>query len=241
MRTKALLCAAAILAAGAATSMAQSVYSLNVVGYLAPGTGTNTVGIGLTNGFNLIANQLDFTYPATFTNNSLQTVFGTNLPVLTTVYGFDPVAASYGTSQYLGNNNWSGNNNTNIINAQLSPGKGVWVNLGGANGRPTPLSLTLVGNVVEGTNSLPVRTGFQIMSIIPPLSARVQTDMGMNPKPLDTIYLWDAVKKSYDTRQFLGGSSWTGAGQPIPGVGAAFWWKSGANTNWTQGFTVPRP
>jgi len=49
MRTKALLCAAA-LAAGAATSMAQNVYSLNIVGY---------VNVPINTGFNLIANPLD--------------------------------------------------------------------------------------------------------------------------------------------------------------------------------------
>src|SRR6059036_1804778 len=46
MRTKTLICAATLLAAGAATSMAQNVYSLNVVGY---------VQVSLTNGFNLVA------------------------------------------------------------------------------------------------------------------------------------------------------------------------------------------
>src|SRR5690349_15003713 len=50
MRTKALLCCAA-LAAGIATSMAQSnVYSLNIVGY---------VNTPIAAGFNLIANPLD--------------------------------------------------------------------------------------------------------------------------------------------------------------------------------------
>src|SRR5262245_23243726 len=50
MRTKALLCAA-VLAAGAVTSMAQSnVYSLNIVGY---------VNVPLGNGFTLVANPLD--------------------------------------------------------------------------------------------------------------------------------------------------------------------------------------
>ena len=50
MRTKALLCAAA-LAAGALTSMAQgNVYSLNIVGY---------VNVPLATGYNLVANPLD--------------------------------------------------------------------------------------------------------------------------------------------------------------------------------------
>ena len=69
MRTKTILTAAALLAAGALTSMAQSnVFSLNVVGYY---------NLSLTNGFQLVANQLDL--DGTGVNNTLQSVFGTSL------------------------------------------------------------------------------------------------------------------------------------------------------------------
>jgi hypothetical protein len=245
MRTKALLCAAGLLAAGAATSLAQ-VYSLNVVGYLQPATGTNQVAIGLTNGFNLVANQLDA--DLTGTNNTLQSVFGTNLPVATTVFAFDRVAG-YKSSQYAGGANWTGNANTNTINANLAPGAGVWVLLGTGKGTPTPLPVTLVGNVLEGSHSVLLSQGFQIVSIVPPLSTTIQTGMGLTPKTTDTVFMWDAVKKSYDTRQFATGTSWTGPGgvspnnQPTPAVGSAFWYKStfAGNTNWTQNYTVPRP
>src|SRR5690348_15250407 len=61
MRTKALLCAAALLAAGVATSMAQSnVYSLNVVGY---------VNVRMNQGLTMIANPLDAG------NNTVSNVF----------------------------------------------------------------------------------------------------------------------------------------------------------------------
>jgi len=60
MRTKALLAAATMLAAGLATSLAQSnVYSLNVVGY---------VNVPIRNGFTLLANPLN---AATNTLNGL--------------------------------------------------------------------------------------------------------------------------------------------------------------------------
>src|SRR5882672_6022591 len=76
MRTKALLCAAGMLAAGAATCMAQgNVYSLNVVGY---------INVSYTNKFQMVANQLDL--DGSGTNNTVQTVFGTNVPSLSTVY-----------------------------------------------------------------------------------------------------------------------------------------------------------
>ena len=76
MRTKVLLGAAA-LAAAAATASAQNVYSLNVVGY---------INLSLTNGYNMVANQLDL--DGTMTNNTLTTVFSTNLPKLSAVYAW---------------------------------------------------------------------------------------------------------------------------------------------------------
>src|SRR4051812_11081510 len=106
MRTKALLCAAGILAAGAATSMAQSnVYSLNVVGY---------VNVSLTNGFNMVANQLDL--DGTGINNTVTNVVGTNLPVQTRIFAFNPATQTYfATATYAGNNNW-------IQGAAVAPG-----------------------------------------------------------------------------------------------------------------------
>src|ERR1043166_2369568 len=86
MRTKTLFLAAALSAAGLATSLAQSsnVYSLNVVGY---------INLQLTNGFNLIANQLDL--DGTGTNNTLNTSIGTNVPNLTRVYTYQPASINY--------------------------------------------------------------------------------------------------------------------------------------------------
>jgi hypothetical protein len=50
MRTKTLFIAAAVLAAGIASSVAQTVYSANIVGY---------VNVTIPTGFSIIANQLD--------------------------------------------------------------------------------------------------------------------------------------------------------------------------------------
>src|SRR5438876_5727643 len=65
MRTKALLCAAGILAAGAATSMAQNVYSLNVVGYV-------TKTVPQAGKYVLLAN------PLTTANNTIGGLIDTN-------------------------------------------------------------------------------------------------------------------------------------------------------------------
>src|ERR1044071_5172553 len=93
MRTKALICAAGLLAASAVSSMAQgSVYSLNVVGY---------INVTLTNGFNLIANQLDLNGTLNFTNNTVTAVLGTNLPANSKAYAYD-TSSGYTISTFNG-------------------------------------------------------------------------------------------------------------------------------------------
>jgi len=219
MRTRALLCAAGLLAVGAVSTMAQSnVYSLNVVGY---------VNIPLTNGFQLIANQMDL--DGNRTNNTLQSVFSTNLPSNTKVYAFS-TSSGYATATYLGGTFLGG---VAGANKGLSPGAGVWVQLPGTSG--TSITITTVGNVVQGTTVLPVATGFQLMSIVPPLSARIQTDMGYVPSSNDKVYQFSTTS-GYSTKTYLG-TAWLPS-QPTPAVGEAFWLQSTAAKNWTQTFTV---
>ena len=90
MRTKVLICAAALAAASAFTTMAQNVYSLNIVGY---------INVPLIEGFNLVANQLDF--DGTGLNNTPANVIGTNLPLNTTVYGWG--GSGYNIATYASN------------------------------------------------------------------------------------------------------------------------------------------
>src|SRR5688572_16560937 len=112
MRTK-LLAAAAILAAGAATSMAQSnVYSLNVVGYV------NTVINGGST-YTAVANPLNST------NNTLAGLFGgpgVGLPTGSTVQKWNTGAADFDvyTKTPFGSG-WSGAGAT----TPLAPGEGA--------------------------------------------------------------------------------------------------------------------
>jgi hypothetical protein len=107
MRTKTLLVAAAMLAAGAATSMAQSnVYSLNVVGY---------VNQTLPSGFTMIANPL---------NTSSNTLNGllTSLPPGSQVLKWNGTAFNVRTKFGA----------TFIPDDTLNPGEGAFVNIGAA-------------------------------------------------------------------------------------------------------------
>ena len=221
-----------MLAAGVASSLAQSnVYSLNVVGY---------ANVPYTNGFQMIANQLHS--DSTGTNNTIQGVFGTNgWPNLTKVYGFNP-ASGFGIATFgAGSGTWVGGQPT--VNTALSAGGGVWLQIPGASG--TSGNVTEVGEVHQGTTSLPVVAGFQIMSLVPPISTPIKTGLvtpGYPAGNLDKVYTF-VNPSGFTIHTYASGSgTWTG-GEPTPKVGEAFWvQRTAANgaTTWVQTYNVPQ-
>jgi hypothetical protein len=108
MRTKALLLSAALFAAGLTTSTAQTVYSVNAVGY---------VNLSLPAGYSMIAN------PLTTTNNTIGALL-TDLPNFSNLLqwtgsGFNVATFAFGA--------WD------QPNIPLAPGGGAFVNLGSAH------------------------------------------------------------------------------------------------------------
>jgi len=218
MRTKLAVLTAAALAAGALSSQAQSnVYSLNVVGY---------VSIGLTNGFNSIANPLDL--DGTGTNNTIVGVFSNSLPGGSTVYKF----VGGGFSQVISFSaraGWSGN-------ASLNPGEGVYLSV------PSNSSFTFVGQVLQGSQTNHnVASGYSLLGSIIPLSGGFQTTLQWTPITGDTVYIFDQSLNSgaggYAISSFssrLGGWS-PGEPQIAPGKG---FFLSTTQTAWVQNFTV---
>jgi hypothetical protein len=198
--------------------MAQNVYSLNVVGY---------INLTLQPGFNLIANQLDA--DGTMTNNFATNVFSTNLPGGSRIYAFNAAAAGYQILSWNGTK-WIGQQAP--VNAALAPGQGMFVSLAGT----TPTTLTLVGQVIQGTNVTPLVQGLQIVSAIPPISAGLQTGLGYMPTAGDRVYFYNAAAQGYQIKSF-NGTKWIG-GEPTPNVGDAMFFQSATATNWTQAFTV---
>ncbi len=222
MRTKTLLLTAAALAAGLATSVAQmNVYSVNVVGY---------VNVGLSNGFNLIANQLD--YDGTGLNNNVNTVFSTNLPSGANVFAFSGGAFATPPANFGTKTGWSGN--TNAVNTVLKPGGGVFVQIS------SPKTVTLVGNVMQGTplsNSFPA--GFSIIASMVPQSGLVQTDLGFTPPSGANIIRYNPVTQAYISPPYNFGSKtgWTPS-QPSVNVGEAYWLQTSTAGAWVRSFTV---
>jgi len=218
MRTKTLLLAAALSAAGIAASMAQSnVYSLNVVGY---------VNINLAAGFNLIANPLDL--DGNGTNNNVNTVFSNSLPVGSTVYAFSGGAYANPAAGYT-KTGWGGG--VAAANAALQPGGGVFVQV------PTATTVTVVGNVLQGAVNNPYVAGFNIRSSKVPQAGLLQTDLLYQPVIGDLVYKFNSAAQTYFATSGFTKSGW-GPSQPNIGVGEAFFLSSAAGGTWTRNFTV---
>jgi len=177
MRTKTLLLAAALgLAAIAVTFVTSSkaqVYS-GVVGYM---------NLGLSNGYTLVSQQL--ASDGTGTNNNVNTFFSTNLPVGSAVLAWNPSGGAYFPSANWINSKgvlkWTGD--TNDVNAALQSGQGVFVQTPGTN-------LTVVGNVLQGTNIYNLTAGYNLLSFNAPISGGITTVLGYAPSVGDTVTFW---------------------------------------------------
>jgi hypothetical protein len=219
MRTKTLLLAAALSAAGIAASLAQSnVYSVNVVGY---------VNINLNAGFNLIANPLDL--DGTGLNNTVQTVFSNSLPNSSTVYSFSGGAYANPAASYTTKGGWV---NAGPANAALHPGGGVFVSVS------SPTTVTVVGNVLQGTLAQPYAAGFSIVSSKVPQAGLLATDLGYVPAQSDLVYKFDSVAQNYPPASSYTTKGGWSPSQPSMGVGEAFFLSSTLGGTWTRNFTV---
>src|SRR4051812_8366959 len=105
MRTKTTLLTAALVAAGALSSMAQ-VYSVNVVGY---------INLNIPHGFSMIANQLNAS-----PNNTVVTLFPSP-PDQTTVFKYNAATRVYDSADFA-DGAWEGN-----TALSLGPGEGAFI------------------------------------------------------------------------------------------------------------------
>lgn len=212
MRTKALLGAAAF-AAGLAASMAQNVYSLNVVGYY-------NVTIP-PNSFALIANQLNTT------NNTLNSLLR-SVPDGTQIFKWTGSTFSVATFEDPGTGGeWS-------QNLTLNPGEGAFIR----NNSATPLTITFVGEVLQGALSNAIPAGYSIRSSMVPQSGRVSSVLGLPAADGDQLFRWTGSSYSIATYEDPGGGGEWSPAEPIVNVGEAFFIRKGAPANWVRNFTV---
>jgi hypothetical protein len=217
MRTK-LLAAAAILAAGIASSMAQSnVYSLNVVGYV------NKALSG--GGFTAIANPLNAT------NNSLNTIMkGTQVPDNTTVFFWDPVAQDFSPTLPT----YNATSQTWVPDATLNPGTGVFVFA------PTGFTNTFVGEVKQGSTTIQIAASFSAIGSPVPIGGNVSVVLtGLPAGDNDTAFKWNPTAQDFTELSSYNATS----GQWVPAVNfdvadGILYFRSGAATSWVRNFTV---
>jgi hypothetical protein len=225
MKAKTLLIAAATLAVGAITSQAQ-VYSQNVVGY---------INLTLTNGYNLVANQLDL--DGTGTNNTIVSTIGTNLPVNTKVYAYDPTVPGYRNITLFASG-WSSGTAGPVVKKALQPGGGVFIYVPGSGGTT---NVTLVGTVIQGTNAVPYTSQYQIASVPFPVAGYLTTNLNYVPNaPIgssyDQVIQWNPNTQLFVTHKKFA-TTWT-AGSPNVGVAESFFLVPNQATTWTNSLII---
>jgi hypothetical protein len=216
MRTKTLLLTAALSAAGLATSLAQSnVYSLNVVGY---------VNYAMPGRFAMIANPLNGT------NNGINSI-ATGFPVGTLLYKFSggtfTTPAEKATATL-----WD-------LNLTLNPGEGAFVELPAGS---FPYTNTWVGEVIQGTTTNTVPSGYAILSSDRPQAGGLVSVLGFPVVAGDFVYRFNKNNQNYNDGVFesAGGNVWADGIEPTVEVGQAFWSLKGTGSSWVRNFTVPQ-
>jgi hypothetical protein len=210
MRTKALLLTAAVLSAGVTASVAQSVYSVNAVGY---------VNLNLPADFSLISNPLNGT------NNNLSTV----LPVVpdgSQLLTWDAANQRFNDANvYIGGLGW-------IPDAPLSPGVGAFLFL------PSASTVTFVGEVPQGnlTNTVPANFGLLAHMVPQAIGLEAANLVGADG---DQVLFWDRANQRFeDAYVFIGGLGWLPS-DPVPDVAEGFFYfNAGASRSWGRTFSV---
>lgn len=213
MRTKTLLLTAALSAVSAAAVMAQTVYSVNAVGYV-----NKTINKG---GWQLIAN------PLLNGDNLLATIL-TDAPANTQVLKWN--GTSLISAKKVGTT-WVGTAGT----LPYKPGEGFFVNVPGTGTQ----TLTFVGEVAQNADSnLSYPVGYSLMGSVVPQTGKIQTDLQFPAKANDQILTFKADGSGYNSVKKVG-TTWVGAGgEPTIEVGQGFWVNSIAAGTWTRNFSV---
>jgi len=209
MRTKTLLVTAALSAVGLSTSMAQSVFSVNAVGF---------VNVTLTPGLNLISN------PLKAASNTVKDLFA-GVDDGTTVYKYDGAAFSINTLDF---GEWSNPGET------LLPGEGAFVLNPGTAGK----TITFVGEVMQGSLSNPIDgpNKLSIKSSQVPQAGKLVADLQFPAVDGDTIYQYNTTAKAYDIHT-LDFGEWS-LGEPNLAVGESVFVRKVDKSDWKRTFSV---
>jgi hypothetical protein len=230
MRTKTLLLTAVLSAAGIASTFAQAVYSVNIVGY---------VNLTLNPGLNLITAQLKGT------NQNVNTVIATTSPALTDnslLFTWNAAGQTFNQSQIYGGGQWLDPSTFNPSTLTVNPGEAFFINNIGS----TAVTLTLVGEVPTFPVAVSVVNGLGFYGDPAPVAQDIATNgfpIGNN----DVLFTWNVAGQTYN-QSLIGQASpaaWlnpvTFDPEPVvPAVGAGFVVNrtSGPTATWNRTFTI---
>jgi hypothetical protein len=245
MRTKTLLLAAALSAAGIASSLAQSnVYSINVVGYV------NRV---CSNGLTMVST------PLIASNNSLSNTLNAFVPPGDSIQVFSYAEQRFITylrDEFTGQ--WADTTHagaTNADNYPLPVGSAYFVQ---HQVDLNPLTITYVGEVAQGPLTVTILPGLSMIGSKVPQAGFIE-DLGLIPGLGDVLERWQANNTffplpqgryvDYGNDEFTGlWSQTTGGGTfgttdpnkgPSINVAEGFLYRNLAGTvTWTRNFTV---
>lgn len=188
--------------------MAQSVFSVNAVGY---------VNVTARPGFNLIAN------PLTAANNTVGALI-TGAPNGATIYKFDSAGGQFSVNAFVFGA-WQNPAET------LNPGEGAFF----LNPTAADVRITFVGEVPQGSLSTPLPAGFSIKASQVP-QAGTLTALGFPAAQGDTVFQFDAATQGFATATFAFGS-WQPA-EPSLAVGESVFVNKAAAGSWDRTFSV---
>jgi hypothetical protein len=258
MRTKTALLTATLVAAGVASSMAQSnVYSVNIVGY---------VNLTVTPGYNLISLPIQNADPTSSINSVLtnSSYNGSYVPASAGTAVFTWNGHGFNQPMYAGGDgNWYDQTGVTLQTNPLVPGQGFFlqmpstnVQIGNGETPKTNLTFTLVGSVLTGTNSYPVTAGYNFYGNFLPISGNLCTN-GFPVVDNSAYYTYNGHGYNQpfyglgtnDSATNLSGNpgpvpiftdqSGTILETVAPAVGQGFLYQYlGTSTSWTQVFSV---
>jgi hypothetical protein len=239
MRTmKAVIATVALGAVGIATSMADPVYSANVVGF---------VNVTTYPGWNLIANPLNGT------NNAINTILSSSVEGALVMKW---VAASqtyslpdtYLTLAADGVPDGWYDNDGNPTTTTLAPGDGFFFN--DPNG--TPLQVTFVGEVPQGSLSTSILPNYNVVSALTPSSPALIAANGVPVQEAMTYMTFDGQHQTYSlpltwltlAADGVADGWYDNDGNPVasptpaPGLGFFLWSPSSSTLSWNMTFNV---
>jgi len=116
---------------------------------------------------------------------------------------------------------------------EIKPGQGVFVK----NPTTSPVTITFVGEVPQGTLNTTLVAGLQIVSSQVP-QAGTAKDLGLTGAAGDQIYQWNVTSQKYTSSTFDDlANDWIPALTSLD-VGDAFFLKKVAAGTWTRTFNV---